>query len=152
MTHPLRLTGEALRRIGPKASASIVEAFLQNQNILAKAGILDTPYRLAYCFANLAHETGDWRIRNLTENINYTHQRIHEVWPNRYSSAAAVERAFGSAPGWQKKAFDVIYGNRMEIDQAHVWIWPTAAQIVRSNVCSCGVERTRSAQCEFFCL
>jgi hypothetical protein len=31
--------------------------------------------------------------------------------------------------------------------------WPTAAQIdVRSNVCSWGVKRTRSAQCEFFCL
>jgi len=97
----------------PHASSAIVEAFLQNQNILAKAGILDTPYRLAYCFANLAHETGDWTIRNLTENINYTHQRIHEVWPNRYASAADAERAFGSAPGWQKKAFDVIYGNRM---------------------------------------
>ena len=41
----------------PHASSAIVEAFLQNQNILAKAGILDAPYRLAYCFANLAHET-----------------------------------------------------------------------------------------------
>jgi hypothetical protein len=30
-----------------KASASIVEGFLQSQDILAKAGILDNPYRLA---------------------------------------------------------------------------------------------------------
>lgn len=36
-----------------------------------------------------------------------------EVWPTRFSSAADVVEKYGSKPGWQKKAFDDIYGNRM---------------------------------------
>jgi putative chitinase len=36
-----------------------------------------------------------------------------EVWPSRFKSAAAVQAKYGTAAGWQKKAFDDIYGNRM---------------------------------------
>jgi len=35
------------------------------------------------------------------------------VWPNRFPSADAVRDKYGAGPGWQKKAFDDIYGNRM---------------------------------------
>jgi putative chitinase len=36
-----------------------------------------------------------------------------QVWPNRFSGAAAVQAKYGTGAGWQKKAFDDIYGNRM---------------------------------------
>ena len=36
-----------------------------------------------------------------------------QVWPNRFVSAAAVQAKYGTAAGWQTKAFDDIYGNRM---------------------------------------
>jgi hypothetical protein len=35
------------------------------------------------------------------------------VWPNRFANANAVREKYGSAPGWQRLAFDDIYGNRM---------------------------------------
>ncbi len=36
-----------------------------------------------------------------------------QVWPNRFKNSAAVVAKYGSAPGWQLKAFDDIYGSRM---------------------------------------
>lgn len=110
---PLQLTKENVRAIFPKAPQAVIDAFVNKQHILDKAGITKTRRRLAWFFANVEHECGGFTIPNLTENINYTHQRVAEVWPNRFSSAGAVAAKFGQGPGWQKKAFDQIYGNRM---------------------------------------
>lgn len=110
---PLVLTKENMRGIFPKAPQAVIDAFVNKQHILDKAGITKTRRRLAWFLANVEHECGGFTIPNLTENINYTHQRIAEVWPNRFSSAGQVVARFGSAPGWQKKAFNEIYGNRM---------------------------------------
>jgi predicted chitinase len=110
---PLLLTKENMRAIFPKAPQAVINAFVDKQHILDKAGITKTRRRLAWFFANIEHECGGFTIPNLTENINYTHQRIAEVWPNRFSSASQVANRFGSGPGWQKNAFDEIYGNRM---------------------------------------
>lgn len=67
-----------------------------------------TRQRLAYCFANLHAETGDFTIKNLTENINYTAARMAAVWPSRFANAAAVQAKYGTALGRQQKAFDVL--------------------------------------------
>jgi predicted chitinase len=109
----LRLTKENVRAIFPKAPQAVVDAFVDKQHILDQAGITKTRRRLAWFFANIEHECGGFTIPNLTENINYTHERIAQVWPNRFSSASQVANRFGSGPGWQKNAFDEIYGNRM---------------------------------------
>lgn len=107
------LTKAGVRKCFPKAPTAVVEAFVRNQQVLRAAGLLDNRFRLAYCFANLGHETSGFTIRNLTENIGYTHERAAEVWPNRFRSAADVASRFGSEPGWQRNMFDEIYGNRM---------------------------------------
>ena len=112
---PLVLTTEALRKIFPKAIPGVVEAFASADGAqrLHSAGITDSPQRLATAFAHVFHETAGFTIPNLTENINYTAERMAAVWPNRLASASAVRAKYGTAPGWQKKAFDDIYGNRM---------------------------------------
>lgn len=109
----LKLTPEALRLIFPNAPQAVIDAFNAKQDVLTKAGINATKTRLAYFFANIEHECGGFTIRNLTENINYTAERMAQVWPNRFSSAAAVQSKYGTAPGWQTKAFNDIYGSRM---------------------------------------
>lgn len=109
----IKLTAADLRQIFPRAPAPVIEAFAAKQDVLAKAGILDTPARLAFFFANIDHECAGFTIPNLTENINYTAVRMAKVWPNRFTSASAVQNRYGSAPGWQLAAFDDIYGNRM---------------------------------------
>lgn len=109
----IKLTPEAMRLLFPHAPQAVLDAFVSKQDVLAKAGINQSKTRLAYFFANIEHECGGFTIRNLTENILYTAERMHAVWPNRFGSAAAVRNKYGTAPGWQKKAFDDIYGNRM---------------------------------------
>lgn len=68
---------------------------------------------MAFALANVEHECGGFTIKNLTESIRYSAERIAVVWPNRFSSAAEVQAKFGTGSGWRKRAFDDIYGNRM---------------------------------------
>jgi predicted chitinase len=109
----IELTSAAMRQLFPNAPQAVIDAFVAKQNVLFNAGINKTRDRLAYFFANIEHECGGFTIRNLTENINYTPERMAAVWPNRFSSAAAVRAKYGTGTGWQKKAFDDIYGSRM---------------------------------------
>jgi putative chitinase len=112
---PLLLTPAAVRQIFPEAPQAVIDAFAstEGQRRLQSAGITDNAQRIAVAMAHCHHETGGFTIRNLTENINYSAERMAVVWPNRFPSAAAVRAKYGTAPGWQKKAFDDIYGNRM---------------------------------------
>jgi putative chitinase len=110
---PFVLQRKDWREIFPKAPDAIIDAFTNNPGPLDKAGITKTRTRLAYALGNIEHECGGYAIKNLTESIAYTAKRMAEIWPSRFASAAAVEAKYGTAKGWQKKAFDDIYGNRM---------------------------------------
>jgi predicted chitinase len=109
----IKLNAETLRAILPRAPQSVIDAFVAKQGLLTKAGINATRARLSYFFANIEHECAGFTIPRLTENINYTAERMAQVWPNRFVNAAAVRAKYGTSPGWQTKAFDDIYGNRM---------------------------------------
>jgi putative chitinase len=113
MTDGVRLSLATMRKVFPSAPGAIVNAFVESQSVLSAAGLNLTRQRLTYCFANLHAETSGFIIKNLTENIAYTAARMAQVWPNRFASAAAVQAKYGTASGWQMKAFDDIYGDRM---------------------------------------
>jgi len=103
-----------MRALFPRAPQDILDAFVAKQDaVLTPNGINHTRQRLKYFFSNIEHESGGFTIPNLTENINYTAERMAAVWPNRFASADAVRAKYGTAPGWQKVAFDSIYGGRM---------------------------------------
>jgi putative chitinase len=110
---PIQLTPEGMRAIFPKAPQPVIDAFIAKQNTLADAGVNFTRPRLADFCANIGHECNDFTIPGLKENINYSAERMAQVWPNRFKSADAVRAKYGTAPGWQLKAFDDIYGGRM---------------------------------------
>ena len=110
---PIKLTAEAVRAIFPRAPQEVVNAFVAKQDVLTKAGINATRTRLAYFLANIEHECGGFTIPNLTESLAYSAARMTQVWPNRFKSAAAVQAKYGTGAGWQKTAFDDIYGSRM---------------------------------------
>lgn len=110
---PLILTRPDWSAIFPQAPVAVIDAFVADPSPLDAAGITQTRTRLAFALANVEHECGGFAIRDLTENINYTARRMAEVWPNRFASAEDVKRRYGTAQGWQKKAFDDIYGGRM---------------------------------------
>lgn len=103
----------AWRQIYPNAPGDIPAIFADQQKVLADFGVLRSRTDLAYFCAHIEHECGGFAIRGLTENINYTATRMAQVWPNRFVSAAAVRARYGTAAGWQHRAFDEIYGGRM---------------------------------------
>lgn len=113
MARVLKIDADALRRIFPHAPQRYIDGLLAHWDWIDRAGITASQKRLAYCLANVEHECGGFTIPNLSENINYTHARMAAVWPNRFVNAASVQDKYGTAPGWQRKAFDDIYGNRM---------------------------------------
>lgn len=113
MADGVRLSQATMRAVFPGAPDTIINAFVEKQGVLSTVGLNRTRQRLAYCFANLHAETSGFTIKNLTENINCTAARMAAVWPGRFRSAAEVQAKFGTAPGWQTKAFDDIYGNHM---------------------------------------
>jgi len=129
----LTLTKQDWAGIFPKAPSSIIEAFSDNREPLDAAGITASRVRLAYALANVEHECDGYSIRDLTENINYTAERMAEVWPKRFDSAEAVRERYGTAKGWQKKAFDDIYGgrtgNRKGTDDGSMYIGRGGPQI-----------------------
>jgi len=110
----IHLTAADMKALFPKAPKAILDDFVAKQDsILGPAGINHTRNRLKFFFANIEHETNGFTIRNLTENTNYTAARMAAVWPNRFSSAADVVARFGRSKGWQLRALDEIYGDRM---------------------------------------
>jgi predicted chitinase len=109
----VQLTPEALRKIFPAAPQKYLDGIMAQKAALDRAGITTTRTRLKFCLANVEHECGGFTIKNLTENINYTPARAAQIWPSRFSSASQVMSMFGTAPGWQLKMFDNVYGSRM---------------------------------------
>lgn len=110
----IQLTAVGMREVYPKAPQAVIDAFVAKQSVLDKAGITHTRSRLAPFLANIEHECGGFTIRNLTENTNYTAERMAAVWSSRFPGGAAQVRAkYGTAAGWQLLALDDIYGSRM---------------------------------------
>ncbi|MDF3809254.1 MULTISPECIES: hypothetical protein [Rhodopseudomonas] len=109
----IKLTASDWRAIWPRAPQQLIDAFAAKQAVLDAAGITASKVRLAYFCANIEHECCGFTISNLTENINYSAARMAVVWPNRFKNAGDVVAKYGTAPGWQRRAFDEIYGNRM---------------------------------------
>ncbi len=109
----LLVTTSDWRTLLPNAPQAVIDAFDAGAAVLATAGITNSKTRFAFALANVDHECNGFQIRNLIENINYTAERLAVVFPDRFASADAVRTKYGTAAGWQKKAFDDIYGNRM---------------------------------------
>src|SRR3954469_15907559 len=109
----LQVSRQSWELIFPNAPSAVLDAFAEKSSVLDRAGILTNRSRLSYFCANVEHECGGVTIKNLTENVYYTAARMAVVWPSRFASAAAVRARYGAAAGWQLKAFDDIYGNRM---------------------------------------
>lgn len=109
----IKLTMDGLKAIFPRAPQQVIDNLLMHQQALDDAGITHTRQRLAFCFANVEYEVGGFSLPGLTENINYTPERAAQIWPSRFKDGNAVRAKYGTAPGWQKKMFDDVYGNRM---------------------------------------
>lgn len=109
----LQILRENWEHLLPDAPKAIIDAFTNDSIHLVNAEITFTKARLAFALANVAHECNGFSVPRLTENIHYNAKKISETWPNRFASEDVVRQRYGTASGWQQKAFNDIYGDRM---------------------------------------
>ena len=118
----IELTAPALRQILPRAPQDIVDAFAspEGQRVLGIAGITETRTRLSIALSQVEHECAGFTIKNLTENTNYRAEGAAKIWPKRFPPVRngvgdpdTVRSKYGTAPGWQLRMFDDVYGGRM---------------------------------------
>lgn len=87
----LRLYARARTRTEPRHE--LLAWFIANQTELLARFEVTTPERWAMFIAQVAHETGGFRI--IEENLNYSATRLCEVWPNRFPSLSVARKYAG---------------------------------------------------------
>jgi putative chitinase len=102
------VTEAQLRKLFPGAKETTVKAFAAKSKALFKEfGISDKTIRKEYFLAQIAHETGG--LTRSIENLNYTAQRITEIWPTRFPTLDAA-KPYANNP---EKLANKVYANRM---------------------------------------
>lgn len=95
-----------LRRLAPSVRDTYREAFAR-VDVLATAGLLDRPVRLAHFLAQACHETAGLTL--LVENLNYSTARLLAVWPSRFPTWESAE-PFARNP---RALANHVYGHRL---------------------------------------
>jgi putative chitinase len=100
------LNRSALEAITPGAEVLYRQTF-ENVDQLEPYGILRSALRLEHFLAQVLHETGG--LRFLVENLNYSAQRLTEVWPARFPTLDAAQPFAHNSAALANKT----YGGRM---------------------------------------
>lgn len=100
---PLRR--EALLEFSPRANQNILNAIASEEENIRKSGI-NTELRTLHFVSQAATETGGFR--RLDENLNYSAQRLREVFSRRVSADDAVNLAYQPS-----KIANHVYSNRL---------------------------------------
>ena len=95
-----------LKKLFPGAPDDVVAELVEGVDWYRKADIT-TVSRMAMFLAQFGHETQN--LRKLTENLNYSAERLPIVWPSRFRDAARA-RQFAHKP---EALANEVYGGRM---------------------------------------
>jgi putative chitinase len=106
---PVTVTLDQILHLAPNARSSYRDAFQNGQDVLDRAGISDTPLRIAHFMAQVLHESGGLTIQ--FENLNYSADRLPMVWPSRFKPTGPLDpNAYAHNP---QKLANEVYGGRM---------------------------------------
>jgi putative chitinase len=105
----VNVTLDQIEHLTPNARSSYREAFQNGQAVLDHGSISETPLRVAHFMAQVLHESGGLVLQ--FENLNYSAQRLPQVWPSRFKPKGSLDPA-DYAHNPQKLANEV-YGGRM---------------------------------------
>src|SRR5262245_33240032 len=98
---------DTVTRVAPNARGNYLDAIRQGGPLFEQHGIT-TPLRMAHFLAQALHETGGFTV--LRENMNYSAQRLIEVFGvNRHSAAVTAEEAARLA-GHPEDIAERVYG------------------------------------------
>lgn len=102
----LSVTSAQLREAAPGGTQVIIDAIAsQSGRVFHTYGLTNRSRILAFLSTAL-EESG---FRTLTENLNYTAERAHEVWPHVFPTAASAV-PYASSP---QRLANKVYGGRM---------------------------------------
>lgn len=96
-----------IRKVAPKADPVFVASFAAHADAQFGYWRVNRPSAIAGFLGHAAHETGGFK--SFTENMNYSAERIRQVWPLRFASAAAAA-PYARNPA---KLANKVYANRM---------------------------------------
>lgn len=100
------MTGEQLHKVVPTLTTDRAEQLAAIINNIAPTYKMSDPDILHEFIANVAHESGGFRLK--AENMNYSAKRILQVWPKRFSPMLANKYAHNPAG-----LANYVYGDRM---------------------------------------
>lgn len=100
-----KVTSTHIRALAPDALPDIAGSIEGCGHLFDLFGV-NTPLRVAHFLTQCCHETGGFR--RLTEHMNYSAERLRQVWPNRFSEATA--RSYAHQP---ERIANYVYAGRM---------------------------------------
>ena len=98
---------EAVKQLAPKARQNYLDAIRNGDALFQQHGIT-TPLRMAHFLAQALHETGGFRI--LRENMNYSAERMIEIFGVGQHSAAVTQAEAESLAGKPEQIAERVYG------------------------------------------
>jgi putative chitinase len=110
--------------------------------VFAKYGPIDTPLLVAHVMAQISHECGAGR--DVVENMNYTAQRITQVWPSRFPTQASAAPFSGNPRALANKVYNGRMGNRMGLMTATISVAAADRKPQAARAMSAWRKRPRS--------
>jgi putative chitinase len=101
------ITAEQLRKIMPAMRIATSVIVVASLNKLLPVYEMDQPDRFHEFIARIAVESQ--QFTHLQENLNYSADRLHAVWPSRFPTVASAEPYAHNA----QKLANHVYANRM---------------------------------------
>jgi putative chitinase len=114
----MKITSQQLVQTGLLNQAD-ADKWVDSLNATFEEFEINTPNRVSMFIAQVAHESG---FKSLTENLNYSAQRLCQVFPSRFHGGLAQAEA--CVKGGRESIAEAIYGGRMgnPAGQAHNFI------------------------------
>jgi putative chitinase len=101
------ITLEQLIEINEKKNTDECKYYIDAINFVLPQYGIDTPVRIAHFFAQILHESGNFRFKE--ENLNYSAQGLLAVFP-KYFPNEGIANEYARKPG---KIANRVYGSRM---------------------------------------
>ena len=98
--------GGAIAAVAPHLSADACAAWTVALAAPMRSSGLTTPRRIAAFLGQIAVESNGFTA--LEENLNYSAERLCQVWPSRFTAASAM-----MCDGAPKRIADTVYADRM---------------------------------------
>lgn len=105
------ITAAQLQRFAPSCDALALAPALDQA---CAAHAINTPRRLRHFLAQLHHESSGFT--RLAENLNYSAQRLTEVWPRRFPTLAAAAPFAGNPQALAEQVYGGRLGNNAQGD------------------------------------